>query len=113
MTTHKQTDIVSGWAGAQTALQQAKTAYDRHCCEVHDPAYEAGKFTAEIGRENDRLGHMLAIREHAIIQVPAPNFQALLWKLEQLRKVAEDSVVEADDFDNLIADLRRLSGAMS
>lgn len=130
----------AGWDQVFAAYEAAKAAEDAFDAEVWAPAqkrqdeFEAlvgihgytqetdkkrralmEKFpdeyvSTDVNREMDRLQGVRIGLEHALMDMPAPDLDALRWKLRLQRRTSEDHVIEPEIFDTILAELDRLFG---
>lgn len=56
-------------------------------------------------------GDMLAQAESVLLDMPAPDYRAVEWKMRWMQTFSEDMILEPKDFDVMLADLARLAAA--
>ncbi|MBN9146232.1 hypothetical protein J2X73_004472 [Novosphingobium sp. 1748] len=130
----------NGWDQLFKAYQTAKAAEDTYDADVWSPTqkrqdefeamvgihgytHETGekrralmaKFPNEyvphdVNREIERLQGVRIDLERALMDMPAPDLDALRWKLSLQRRLSEDFVIAPEVFDMILAELDRLFG---
>lgn len=102
----------SEWKAAMLAYHEARENEARYRRDVYTPADEADDpVPAQIDEEMGRLDRMTDDEIYRIIDTPAPDVDALRWKLKTLLCGDADGInrVRGDgDWDSLSADLDRL-----
>lgn len=69
------------------------------------------KAKAEADAQNylNGSGDALVKAEGVLLDMPAPDLRAVEWKLRWCRTFSEDMILEARDFDTILADIARLA----
>jgi hypothetical protein len=97
-------------AGAAAALPA--TAFAASHCRAWDAAmaeYIRTKHAMETQEGEEVVGHFIDA-EKAILNTRPPDFKAFRWKVERMRDISEHSVIDEEDFDQLLADIACLMG---
>ena len=95
---------VDMWAFIRPQIEDAKrkhAIYARECVAI---GYD------EINDRSDEYGNTLSEAEYRLLSLPAPDLNAVRWKMAHLREVAEGATINQEDFDVLIADISRIAG---
>ncbi|MDR6511457.1 hypothetical protein J2792_002329 [Novosphingobium capsulatum] len=102
-----------GAAAALPVAAMAQPATPRTAWDAAMAEYVAAKAAMDAA---DPIGDDAAVgrfikAEKAILDTRTPDMRAFRWKVERMRDISETSVIDEDDFDRLLADLRLLGDA--
>lgn len=81
-------------------IEAEHEAYQRACDAV---GYD------QLHDQADEFCNGMVLAEDALLTMPAPHLKALEWKLLRWQEQSADSSLTPENFDQLIADVRRLS----
>jgi len=106
------------WDAAMRQFHDKEAEREHFAATVHDPAYErsqAGgpRVDKAINDKIDRLTEELSNLRWKLINMPAPDSKAVMWKLDYLLEDNCDGYTHGyhlDCFTQTLADLRRLMG---
>ena len=96
-------------AAIPVAAQATVPPHDRRSAawDVAMAEFVAAKQAMDTQEGEEVVGRFIKA-EAAILDTRTPDMKALHWKLERMRDISEDNVIEPKDFEKLLADVGRL-----
>lgn len=105
------------WNAAMARYQAARARADHYEENVYRVAeriadLEGGRVSPHIGNEDDRLRDLESDADQALMNMPAPDLQALRWKLDRALTIEDGTLAEWGEryLRQTIADVARLLG---
>lgn len=65
--------------------------------------------TAIDDTQGDIAAEQYADARDTLLATQAPDFEALKWKMKTLETMSDDGSINTEDFQNIMADLKRLT----